>query len=116
MQPLYPPRVKRERIKVHKEESLRSYDLTVILRPDEESSARGKEYLKSELAKYGAEIKQETDLGIRDLAYIIQKERKGRYVYFDVSLPTSAVSPIEKHVRLQNDFLKLLFVKKEEKK
>ncbi|HOV63023.1 MAG TPA: 30S ribosomal protein S6 [Spirochaetia bacterium] len=93
---------------------MRNYEVTAIFRQEEDAFNRGKELIKQELARVGAQISKEEDLGVRDLAYDIKKQPKGHYYYFELSLDPARLVEVDKTFRLTAELLKYLFVKKEE--
>ena len=92
---------------------MRKYEFTVIFRPEEDAFSRGKEIVKTELNAQKAVITKEEDMGIRDLAYDIQKQSRGHYVYFEMDLDPSTIIHMDKIFRIKTEILKYLFVRQE---
>ena len=63
---------------------MRTYELTCIFRTDEDNLAKGKELVKAEFEKQSVKILKETDMGTRELAYVIKKETKGHYYFYEI--------------------------------
>ena len=87
-----------------------NYEFTVILSADDEKMKEGLAFVKARLAEVGAEITKEEDLGVKTLAYRIQKSDKGHYVYFELALDTQAVAKVSRDFELSTLVLKYLFV------
>ena len=93
---------------------MRTYELTCIFRTDEDNFTKGKELVKAEFKKQSVKILKETDMGIKELAYIMKKETKGHYYFYEIEVISEKVAEMDKHFRLETSFLKYLFVKKED--
>ena len=97
---------------------MRYYELLVILKPtltDEENSSQV-ESLKELLDKNSALIEAIEDRGIRNLAYEIQKHKRGHYYVIYFKAPSSAISEIERVIRFNEEILKFMTIKYENKK
>ncbi len=97
---------------------MRHYELLVILKPtltDEENSSQV-ESLKELLDKNSALIEAIEDRGIRNLAYEIQKHKRGHYYVIYFKAPSSAISEIERVIRFNEEILKFMTIKYENKK
>ncbi len=92
---------------------MRNYEFTVIFDANEEKMKDGLAFVKAELEKAGCEITKEEDLGVKTLAYQINKQDKGHYVYFELSAPPTAVAPLSHAFQLSTLVLKYLFVNPE---
>lgn len=95
---------------------MRKYELMTVFYTDEDKYKTGAETLRSVLAEFGATIVKEDAYTDRDLAYIINKQKRGRFVLFTVSANPAKISDIEKQFKLNKDLLKYLFVKIEDEK
>ena len=80
---------------------MRNYEFTVIFDANEEKTAKGLEFVSNALAGAGATIAKQEDMGVRNLAYMIKKQDKGHYYYFEIA-----------EFLLQGEILKHLFVVK----
>ncbi len=99
-------------------EKMRHYELLVILKPtltDEEKSSQI-ESLKDLLGKNEAVIEVIEDKGTRNLAYEIQKHKRGHYYVIYFKAPPSAIAEIERIIRFNEDIIRFLTVKYENKK
>lgn len=85
------------------------YALTLVLKPDLEEKAR-KELLEAIQKKMGKIDKEET-WGLRDLAYGIKHQKKGYYVHYLFSTESSAIKPLDKALKMEEDMLRYLLVR-----
>ncbi len=94
---------------------IQNYEFTVIFDADEEKTKSGLELVKSTFERNGVEITKEEDLGVKTLAYVIRKQEKGHYVYFELKADTAAIAPMSNVFQLSTLVLKFLFVNPERK-
>ncbi|MCW0183405.1 30S ribosomal protein S6 [Zavarzinia sp.] len=66
------------------------------------------------IADNGGSIVKTEYWGLRNLAYRIQKNRKGHYVLFHIDAPHPAVAEMERNLRLNEDIIRVLTLRKEE--
>lgn len=92
---------------------MRSYEFTVIFEANEEKTAAGLEIVTQAFAEKGVNITKQDDMGVRTLAYLIKKQDKGHYVYFELDAEPADIKGFEKQFLLSPQILKFLFVKKE---
>ena len=95
---------------------MRKYELMIVFSPEEDKFKAGSEAVRSVLANFGATIDKEESYGDRDLTYIIDKQKRGRFVLFTINANPAKIDEIEKQFKLTKNLLKYLFVKLEEKK
>ncbi len=91
---------------------MRKYEFTVIVPTDVEVVKQAKELLATELKGNNVTITKEEDMGVRELAYPINKEESGNYLYYELEADPSVIEKIEAPLRLSTIILKYLFVKK----
>lgn len=97
---------------------MRHYELLVILKPtltDEEKSSQV-DFLKDLFAKNEAVIEVIEDKGTRNLAYEIQKHKRGHYYVIYFKAPSSSITEIERMIRFNEEIIKFMTVKYENKK
>lgn len=94
----------------------KAYELTVLIHPDLEAD------LETPLAKVrdiitsaGGEITNEDNWGKKKLAYKINREDFGIYVYFDVNLPADAPLKISNILNITDEVIRYLLVTVDEK-
>ncbi len=96
----------------------RRYELLFVLKPtlaEEELKAKIN-FLKEILEKNGAEISALQEMGIRRLAYQVEKFERGLYGVFYFTAPTSAILEVERNLRISEDFIKFMTVRYEKQK
>ena len=94
---------------------IQNYEFTVIFDADEDKTKAGLELVKSTFERFNAEITKEENLGVRTLAYIIKKQEKGHYVYFELKADTATIAQMSSIFQLSTLVLKFLFVNPERK-
>ena len=88
------------------------YETLYILHP-ELSAVRVKEVvagMQKTLEESQAKMLQVEEWGLRNLAYDIQKQKRGYYVRFEYDSPPQAVRDLERVLRLSEDALRFLSV------
>jgi small subunit ribosomal protein S6 len=95
---------------------MRKYELMAIFILDEDKAKKGAELLRSDLAKFGAEIEKEEPFGDRDLTYEVKKQNRGRFVLYTINVNPGKLADIDNQFKLNENLLKYLFVKLEDKK
>jgi small subunit ribosomal protein S6 len=93
---------------------MRQYELVAIFPSEEEFFKQGKEAVSAELARQGAEIVKEDDMGDRPFTYPIQKKERGHYWLFTIKIAPDKIILAEKVFKLDTNVLKYLFVRKDE--
>ena len=63
------------------------------------------------IADQGGEVKKRENWGLRNLAYRMNKNRKGHYVLFNIEAPAAAVAELERTMRINEDVLRYLTIK-----
>jgi len=92
---------------------MRNYEFTVIFDADDEKMSKGLQLVTEELSKAGVEITKQDDMGVKTLAYLINKQEKGHYVYFELSADPSKIAALSHEFQLSTLILKFLFVNAE---
>ena len=93
---------------------MRNYEVMTVFQTKEDIFSKGKEVVREELVKAGAEITKEEDLGERDLAYPVKKQTRGHYILFEAAIKPEKIADIDKSLKLHGEVMKYLFVRKEE--
>ncbi|MCB0308526.1 MAG: 30S ribosomal protein S6 [Bdellovibrionales bacterium] len=91
---------------------MRNYETIAILRsnvPDEYVGTLTKKVEKAMTAKPGSLIKKD-DWGVKRLAYEIQKEKQGRYLYWSFQHLEKAPAAIDKCLRFEENVLRYMTV------
>lgn len=93
------------------------YESIFIVRPSlsDEDTSKIIEKVKGVLEKSGAAILKVENWGKRKLAYEIERERKGTYVYLYFEAKGDVISELERSYRLDDSVMKFLTVKLKKK-
>ena len=99
-----------------RDENMPYYEHVVISRPD--ISPAQAETLTEELADFlrekGATVSKTEYWGLRNLAYPINKQRKGHYSLLNVDGPSVAIQEIERRHRISDDVMRYLTIRVDE--
>jgi small subunit ribosomal protein S6 len=97
---------------------MKHYELLFVVKPTlTEEEVKGRlEFVKEVLTKNGAEIKTVDEMGVRKLAYEIEKQERGYYfvIYF-VGNP-AGIDEVLRNLRLDENIIRFLNLKFESKK
>lgn len=66
------------------------------------------------VAEHGGKVEKREYWGLRNIAYRIKKNRKGHYVLFNLDAPPTAVSELERNMRINEDVLRYLTIRVDE--
>jgi len=92
-----------------------THELTLILRITDNVESQ-KENIKKLLKKYEVEVISEDPWDVKKLAYQIDGESEGYYLFMSISTPPEAIQKIIGEFRLNSDILRYLFIKSSGKK
>lgn len=92
-----------------------SYELTLILRITDNVESL-KELVKKILQKYGVSVISEESWDVKRLAYPIEDETEGYYLFMLIESSPNAIEKIIGEFRLNNDILRYFFIKDNKKK
>ena len=92
---------------------INNYEFTVIFNADEEKMQQGLQFVTDTFKANGVEITKQEDLAVKTLAYVIQKQEKGHYVYFEINADSASISKMNNVFQLSTLVLKFLFVNPE---
>ena len=93
---------------------MRKYELMTVFSTEEDKFKAASDAVRSVLANFGAKIDKEESYGDRDLTYVIEKQKRGRFVLFTVSANPAKITEIDSQFKLTQNLLKWLFVKIED--
>ena len=93
---------------------MRKYELMTVFSTEEDKFKAASDAVRSVLANFGVKIDKEESYGDRDLTYVIEKQKRGRFVLFTVSANPAKITEIESQFKLTQNLLKWLFVKIED--
>lgn len=69
------------------------------------------DHVKNIIKDGGGEVSKTEYWGMRNLAYRIKKNRKGHYCLLNINAPYTAVSEMERQMRINEDVLRFLTVR-----
>jgi small subunit ribosomal protein S6 len=81
----------------------------------EEETQAQIETVKGNIEKNGGEIVACDDMGTRDLAYEIQKNKRGYYYVIYFKAPSESITELERNYRVNENIMRFIFVKYENK-
>lgn len=89
------------------------YESTFIIRQDLSAPDVNKitETLTNIIAENGGKVLKTEQWGLRNLAYIIKKNRKGHYVFMVIDAPNKAMVELERRVKLSDDVIRHLVIR-----
>ena len=95
----------------------KSYETILIVRPtlNDQEIADLIENYRGILVREGAEIHHQADLGKKKLAYTIRHFQNGHYALYRYRAPAAAVRELERSLKINEDLLRFLTVKLDEK-
>lgn len=92
---------------------MNSYELTIVL--DGKSGAAKKkktvESIEKVLASFNGKIKENKDMGVKEMAYKIGKSLTGLYLYFELEMESAGAKVLNEKLRTDADVLRFLVIK-----
>ncbi len=97
---------------------LKHYETMFIIKPTltEEETVAQIDLVKSTIEKNGGEIVACDDMGSKQLAYEIEKNKRGYYFVAYFKGQPSGLAEIERQYRINENILRFIFIKYENKK
>lgn len=94
---------------------MNKYELALVVNAKIEDEAREAvvEKAKNYVTRYGGTITEVEEWGKKRLAYEVQKMREGFYYFIQFEADATCPAEIERHVRIMDNVLRYLIVKKE---
>ena len=92
------------------------YESVLVFRQDltepqvKEKAAKYTEIIK----ELGGNVKSTEFWGLKNLAYVIRKNRKAHYVMLNIELPGAQIAEFERRARIDEDVIRFLNVRVEE--
>ena len=91
------------------------YESVLVFRQDlTEPQVKEKAAKFSEIIKELGDVKATEFWGLKNLAYIISKNRKAHYVMLNIELPGAQITELERRSRIDEDVIRFLNVRVEE--
>ncbi len=89
------------------------YEHTIVARQDTSASQLKQltEKYSSIVEKNKGEIVQTQNWGLLNLAYMINKNKKGNYIHFKIKGPSTIILDLEKNERMDKNLLRYMTVK-----
>ncbi len=95
---------------------MRKYEIMYIIRPTVDEN--GMKSLIGEVnqifADFDSKVVSTDEQGLKDLAYEIQKHRKGYYVLLKVEATSDAINEFNRKVRINENIMRFLVINEEE--
>lgn len=97
---------------------LKHYETMFILKPTltEEETVAQIEGIKTIIEKNGGEIAAFEDMGSKELAYEIEKCKRGYYYVIYFKGNPAGITEIERNYRINENLIRFIFIKYENKK
>jgi len=97
---------------------MKHYETLFVLKPTltDEEIVKNIEAVQNVITANGGEIAATDKVGTRDLAYEIQKHKRGYYTIIYYKAPGSAIKEIERNLRINENVIRFITVKYENKK
>jgi len=90
------------------------YELTVIYKDSENERKEGIKLLDELFTKHDVKVQTKDEIGSRVLAYDIEDNKKGFYVFYLIDIDNKKIDKLSSQMRLSTLFLRFLIVKREE--
>ena len=89
------------------------YEHTIVARQDTSATQLKQltEKYSNIVTKNKGKIVQTQNWGLLNLAYMINKNKKGNYIHFKIKGPSSIISDLEKNERIDKNLLRYMTVK-----
>lgn len=96
---------------------IRHYETMFIVKPTltEEETKAQIDGVKSRIEKNGGEIVAYDDMGTRNLAFEIEKNKRGYYYVIYFKAPSDSIKELERTYKVNENILRFIFVKYENK-
>ena len=97
---------------------IRHYETMFIIKPtlSDEEITNQIDTVKSNIEKNGGEIVSVDDMGVKSLAYEIQRNKRGYYYVIYFKAPSESIIELERTYRINENILRFIFIKYENKK
>jgi small subunit ribosomal protein S6 len=94
----------------------RTYEVMYIVDPDTDAEKVEKlnDAVGKLIAKEGGEVVRMDDIGMKNLAYPIQKKKEGHYVLFEINGSGQEIAELERRMRVNDMILRYITVRVDE--
>jgi len=96
---------------------IRHYETMFIVKAtlnDEETVAQIA-LVKENIEKNGGTISSVDDMGTKNLAYEIEKQKRGYYYVIYFTAPTESIKELERNYKINENIIRFIFIKSESK-
>src|SRR5689334_21003972 len=102
--------------RVSDQQRTRRYETMIVLKTDlQEAGVKEQcERVRKLLDSQGATIAGIHEWGLRELAYVIQKERRGYYILVEYTASAAAVAELERNLKLSDFVLRFVSIRQDE--
>ncbi|BAD04094.1 ribosomal protein S6 [Onion yellows phytoplasma OY-M] len=100
----------------HKEKKMKKYEIMYILRPNLDSKDVKKinDTLQNVFLQAPNQILEQNEIGLKDLAYLIDNHKKGYYNWLMVKADNDAVLEFNRIVKITEEIIRFIFIKDKE--
>lgn len=91
---------------------MNKYEVMFILDPREEPD-NVKNFIKDLFQEHGGEVVEEKEVGVKRLAYPIQKKDRGFYYILNVNLDPQKNETFKRELNLKEPIMRYMFIKQE---
>ena len=93
---------------------MNNYELAAVLKvaADDAAQQAAVEKIKGFVTANNGNIEDVKEVGKRDLAYEIAKNKEGYYVYLTFTAPSNSIRPIEDICKIEESLLRHMIIKK----
>lgn len=94
----------------------RRYETLVLVHPDqgEPGSKEVAARIKALIEEQGGPVSQVQEWGVRELAYVVEKQRRGFYLLFEYRASSKALQEVERNLKLMDPVLRYVSVRQDE--
>lgn len=92
---------------------MKNYEIMLIYNVEEKGLTEILDYIKKFFYSNNIEVVNEKDYGMKDLAYAIEKKKRGNYYLFNIKTEQAILPKINKEFKLYKPILRYLILKKE---
>jgi len=92
---------------------MRNYEMMLIYDVDEKPLDQILEYVRNFFNSHKVEITSEKDYGMKDLAYLINKKRRGHFYLFNIKTDQDNLQKINKDFKLYKPIVRYIMINKE---
>lgn len=93
---------------------MRTYEAMCVFQADAEVFKTGVEVVRQELVQLGANVSREEDMGLRTLAFPIDKHLQAHYFYFVCEMDPEKAHAVEDALRLKTELIRFMMVRRDD--